>query len=319
MFRDHLLTTNSHRTLMVVGWLSVLGLGFALYLGWYEYFQERARRELLIKMAENSTQRASLMAAQRAADSEPLAGSSAAANAVTLNEVGKDEARVESTPLVRLPDAVTPEQLTATTTVLQKFWQATTWQDKLAYVHDAARVRLLLEAYYGAQRNKDPVSGKLLHSDRYKHGNQELIVHSYAGLQPGTEVAAILLLEADGSHKLDWESYVGWGDLPVQEFKKLRPTAAKTFRLNAKLDDSYKGEFSDPASYLVVELQSPDGLDSVHGYCDKGSPIATALLQATAGGGFTKLTVSLQYSAEGKTSESAQVVRVVADHWLVLK
>ena len=132
MFRDHSLTSNSHRTLIAVGVLSILGLVFALFPGWYQYFQERARRELLIKMAEATTQRSSLMAAQKAFEPEP------AKPAASLQDLGKEEPSTDSSPMVRLPDPVTPPQLAAASAILQKFWQAPGWMEKVACVTASA-------------------------------------------------------------------------------------------------------------------------------------------------------------------------------------
>ncbi len=319
--------------MIVVGTFAALGLMLGLVFGWYAFFNERAKRELMARLAEAATQRASLMAAQRAADSgashpavEPPPPVEVVARkpvppqaAVTLQEMAQDDVRADLTPLVRMADPVAPEQLAAASEVLQKFWHAETWAGKLPCVYDAQHVEPLLRTYYETQRNKDPISGALVRTGRYRLDSREMLVLSYASSQPGNELAVIMLSGADGRYLLDWESYVGWGDMTFQDFKKQRPASPQLMRVHARSDEAYQGEFASPAQYVGIELVSPDGLYYLHGYCEKNSPTGLALAGAVAGGVQVKLTLRLAYAAEGTSAETVHITGLVADRWLVVK
>ena len=324
MFRDHSLTSNSHRALIALGSLSILTLSFSLFVGWFHYFKERAHREMVIKMAETATQRSSLMAAQRAGDSEALVpgmviSSGDSDKATTLQEIGKDDVRVDPLAMVRMAEPVAQSQIEAANKVVQSFLKASNWTDKVPLVHNPARARLLLQIYYETQKNKDPECGAYIRSDRYRISGQELLAMAYAGSSKDSEVTINMVKEADASYSIDWESFVGWGEMTFADFKNARPATAKLMRVNARIDDNYKGEFSDPASYVVFELISPDGLSALHGFSDKHSPLTESLLRSAAGDGLTKLTLSLQFPADAQSNDSARIAGLVADRWLVLR
>ena len=315
---------------MVLGSFAAAGLVLALAFGWHEFFNERARRAQLAQLGAAATQRASLMAAQRASDSEAGGSTVKAANvesvpktspapAMTLRDQAADDVSTDLSPMVRLAEPASPDRLAAASSVLQQFWHATAWADKLACVHDPVRVKPLLQTYYETQRNKDPMSGALTGVGRFRVNGRELLVLSYASSLPGNELAAIMVCGADGGYLLDWESYVGWGDMSVQEFKKQRPVKPQLMRVYARHDANYQGGFSDPSLYLGLELLSPDGLYYLHGYCDKNSTVGQAVAGAVAGGSQARLTLRLSYPAEGKDGEAVLITGLVADRWLVLK
>lgn len=328
------LATSSHRALLALGAVAAVALVLTLSFGWMQYFADRARHHQMVELSAQMPPRASLMAAQRASDAQapadagaappvpvPLAGvTSAPSEPVgTLRDIANDDALAGLPPMVRLADPVPLDYLSAAGALLEKFWHATEWTAKLECVHDPVRVRPLLQAYYETQRNKDPISGALAHSDQYRIGNRNVLVLSYATSQPGSEVAVILFNEPDGSFRLDWESYVGWGDMTFLEFKTQRPSSPQLLRVSARYDDACKGEFSDPAKYLCVELVSPDGLYTLHGYCEKDTPLGASLIQTVAGGASVKLTLRLASDAEAKAPDNARITGLVADRWLVLK
>ena len=315
---------------MVLGSFAAVGLALALAFGWHQFFNERARRAQMAQLAAAATQRASLMAAQRASDSEPGGAAIRAAvtettpkaspaPAMTLRDQAADDVSADLSPMVRLAEPATPDRLAAASAVLQRFWHATAWADKLACVHDPVRVKPLLQTYYETQRNKDPMSGALAGAGRFRVNGRELLVLSYASSLPGNELSAIMVCGADGSYLLDWESYVGWGDMSVQEFKKQRPSKPQLMRVYARNDVGYQGGFSDPSLYLGLELLSPDGLYYLHGYCEKNSTVGQAVASAVAGGSQAKLTLRLAYPAEGKAGEAVLITGLAADRWLMLK
>lgn len=327
------LATSSHRALLALGSVAALALVLTLSFGWVQYFTDRARRDKMVELTAQIPPHASLMAAQRASDTDPPAAPSLAvasgfpATLVvpsapepvrTLGDIGNDDALDGLPPMIRLAGPVPPDRLSEAGAMLEKFWHATEWTAKLDCVHEPARVRPLLQAYYETQRNKDPISGALSHSDQYQIGNRSVLVLSYATSQPGNEVAVILLAQPDGSFRLDWESYVGWGDMTFLDFKTRRPSSPQLMRVSARYDEAYKGEFSDPARYLCMELVSPDGLYTLHGYCDKDTPLGTSLVQIVAGGAAVKLTLRLVSESEAKAPDNARITGLIADRWLVL-
>ncbi|MDB6074371.1 MAG: hypothetical protein JWO89_2011 [Verrucomicrobiaceae bacterium] len=296
--------------MIVLGLLAILMLALGLVFGWYWFFNERAKRELMARLATAATERTTLLAAQTASDRD------APPSAATLKEMAQDDVPA---PMVRLAEPVASGRLMAASNVLQQFWHASTWTEKAAFVQGSKNVEPLLRLYYETQRNKDPISGALVRSELLRLKGRELLVLTYASDLPGKELQAFMVPGADGSYLLDWESYVGWGDLTFPEFGNQYPDTSQLMRVHARSDTNYQGEFANPNLYLNLELVSPDGLYRLHGYCEKNSPTGLALAGAVAGGVQTKLTLHLAYPEGGKSPETARITGLVADRWLVLK
>lgn len=325
MFRSSSLTTSSHRTLIVLGTFAALGLLLALAIGWSAFFQERDKRVLMSRLAVAATQRATLMAAQRELDTpavpaaRPKVAAPSAPKTPALQDMAQDDVSHDLAPLVRVAGPVEPDALAAASAVLQTFWRAASWTDKLPCVDSAQRVQPLMQAHYATQRNKDPISGALIRTGRYRLNSRDMLILTYASSQPGNELDVILLAGADGRYLLDWESYVGWGNMTFQDFKKQRPASPQLMRVHARRDEAYQGEFANPALYLGLELISPDGLYYFHGYCEKNSPTGLALAGAITGGALVKLTLRLAYPAESQSADTVHITGLVADRWLVMR
>ncbi len=71
--------------------------------------------------------------------------------------------------------------------------------------------------------------------------------------------------------KIDWESFVGWSDMPWEEFVENRPTEPHVFRVTLKQVDYYNFDFSDDTQWQSYSLASPDGEHVLYGYAERGS------------------------------------------------
>lgn len=318
MFGQHSLPNASHRPLMVGGSLVALGLTLFLIYGWCEFFNERARRELMSKADEATVKQSSLIAAQTASGPEVAVVEARPDPSSTPNVEDVSEDSLPEPVLVAEP--VPPARVAAASALLQDFWHASAWSDKGAFVREAARVRPLMQEYYETQRNTDPISSSLVRSSHFLLAGHEVLMFTYISSQPGGELNVALVAGADGNFLLDWESYVGWSDLTFQAFWKKRPTTPQLVRVSAQLDDAYHGELSDPAKNLGLQLLSPDGLYCFHGYCEKTSPVGTLLAGLMAHPSPQRhLTLHLAFPEHSRPDSPVRITGVVAGSWLVLK
>ena len=124
---------------------------------------------------------------------------------------------------------------------------------------------------------------------------------------------------ADGRFVLDWTSYVGFSQMGWGDFKKDRTTTSTLFRTFATSSDYYNYEFTDRKKYLSVNLLSPDGLVSLHGFCERATPIGTALSHTLSRSNtMSGIVVRLAFPERAESDHCVWIRQFVSDRWLVL-
>ena len=73
--------------------------------------------------------------------------------------------------------------------------------------------------------------------------------------------------------KIDWESWVGWCDVPWDEFNEKALTTPNRFRVHLKPITYYNFSFSDDRKWRSYLIESPDGEHRFFGYVERGSPL----------------------------------------------
>ena len=73
--------------------------------------------------------------------------------------------------------------------------------------------------------------------------------------------------------KIHWESFVGWSDMPWQEFLDQKPTTSKVFRVLLASVDYYNFGFKDDVKWQSYALESPDKSQVLYGYVEKESDL----------------------------------------------
>jgi hypothetical protein len=176
-----------------------------------------------------------------------------------------------------------------------------------------------MKEYYETQAGKEPIL-KTLQSCALQSANGLELMHlNYAGDVAGRRLELALRKEADGSFKLDWESFVGISAMGWDRFAKERPTQPVLFRVLASPQEYYNYEFSDEKKYLSVRLTSPDGRNTLYAYTERGTPTAYTLLSSFARSPRrTLLTVKLAFLENAQSKDSIRLLEVVAERWFLL-
>ncbi len=348
----HTASTNPHRVVMAVCTLAVLCLTVTLFTGWQHYFQMREERQMILRVAATAPSRmpatpvaidsgskkpmskaahdllngSSPVVAEAAAPSAPSAEPSASTPSlmgknleVSLVDIAKTETTGQSIASAPVAEPVSPKQVDAATDVLQKFWHATSTDEKADYVLHKERVKPLMHNYYNEQHNVDPQSGSMLNSSSYRINGRSVLLMTFSSARPGDVLEMALLPTSNGSYLIDWESYVGYSELSWTDFKKRRVAAPTLFRCFAAKSDYYNYEFEDEKKFLSLNLLSPDGLFSVHAYCERTSSIGQALAQMVGQNAhYMGLTLRLAFQEQAKSDHCVRITGIIADRWLVL-
>jgi hypothetical protein len=353
-------STNPHRALMVMLTLLAGGLSFGLYMGWTRYIRLTHEREAWLKSGEEVT-KVQLEAARQSinlsATSSATISDVALSNPTPASDTSVAEPPSETAPeapmvkpaatpapesgtlgmladmakVVTLVDGFAPpepifgpvpeENIKRGSELMQQFWHATTWKEKAAFVVDADRVAPLMQQYYEQRKAEDPTVGSMTQSARFKISSKEVLMLVYSSTRPGDRLEAALLPQTDGSLRLDWESYVGWGEMGFSEFKKSRTTTPTMLRVFAHRGQYYNYEFSDEKQFLSVQLFSPDLLTTFHAYCERDSDLGAALdeLFSKHVGADPALSVRVAFPEKAQSDHAARLTGIIADRWIMLR
>lgn len=123
------------------------------------------------------------------------------------------------------------------------------------------------------------------------------------------------VVETDSGLKVDWESWVGWSEMPWDQFFAEKPTEPKLFRVEIRSVHYYNFSFTDENKWQSVRLLSPDGEHALYGYVEVGSLMAERLR-------FDKdvksrlVMLKLKFPPDAEVSNQVVISEFVAEGWV---
>jgi len=315
---------------MILMFLTAGAVALGLVIGWSWFFDHSRRREVITQLAAKREAEAKKRAeADAAAEVQPYVStpsSSPEGPRVSLGDMAKEgragasDTDVPKEPVtIPLPLEPNAPDVQQADELLKKYTKATKWEEKVAYVYQPERTRVLMQQFYEVQRGGDPVFGALLNRGHYRLDGTEILHFTYSCNRPGDVLELAMRRSSDGRFVIDWTSYVGFSEVAWADFKKERPSTASLFRGFATVSDYYNYEFTDRQRYLSVSLLSPDGLVSLHGYCVRETPMGTAL--ASVLGSSTSMrgvVLRLAFPERAESDHCVLIRQFVSDRWLML-
>lgn len=165
-------------------------------------------------------------------------------------------------------------RLAAAEAVLGKFLQAPDWKQRALLVRDKLRVAPLMSAYYA--KNADgpmPFDSIVEAADVSTKLSEHVVV-----FQGGGRRLATVEHTAEGP-RVDWESFVGAGEMAWTDFIEAKPATPSLFRVLVSPAGHYENQFGNPAELACYSLRniSEPGAKVVYGYVSKASPMAKEL------------------------------------------
>jgi len=126
----------------------------------------------------------------------------------------------------------------------------------------------------------------------------------------------IIISDTPEGLKIDWESWVGWSEMPWEEFIASKPTTGKLFRVLSIPVSYYNFLFSDEKKWNAYRLESPNGEMAVYGYVERGSELDLQL-RGSPDEKQAALILSIKFPADGKTDNQVIIENVIANGWLL--
>ena len=215
----------------------------------------------------------------------------------------------EAAPPVADPAAVQRQ----TEEMARRFVAARAVDELLPLVRDPAATAPKIRAWF--ERNGPPEFTLQRFAQAGEIEVKGSFVHAPVTLGDFTRRQMDLEQTADG-FRIDWESWVGWSELPWDEFRRQRPTRAKLFRVAAKAGEYYNFGFADDRVWRCYELDEPYGSELLYGYLERGSELDKQLVPGPADDQ-RALVLRLRFPPDALSDNQVVIDSVVATGWAV--
>jgi len=189
-------------------------------------------------------------------------------------------------PLPALPGAKNPQKpgvdpmkhTERAKAAVQAFMTATTVEEMAKHVRQPDRALPRMKAHYG-EAKPGPVKFEFGDhiTESEKDGMLLVLIDTRVGFEE--QYMVVEVPKKDGPAKVDWESWVGWCEMPWADFIKKGSDAAKEFRVAATLSDYYNFDYSDGKKFLCCRLVDKDNTETIFAYCEADSKSAQTLLK----------------------------------------
>ena len=165
-------------------------------------------------------------------------------------------------------------KLAAGEDILRQFLQAPNWQQRALTVRNQLRVAPLMSTYYSKNSDGPILFDSLVEAEEVPPRFTEHVVVFEGG---GRRTATVE--HTPSGPRVDWESFVGCGDMAWSDFLQAKPTSPVLFRVLVSPAGHYENSFADPSQLKCYSLRSiaEPGAKVVYGYLDRHSPQAREL------------------------------------------
>lgn len=137
-----------------------------------------------------------------------------------------------------------------------------------------------------------------------------------AFLTADQQTKTIVFSETEEGLKIDWDSWVGWSELPWDEIVAEKPTDSVMVRVYSKPVPYYNFDFSDDSEWVSYRLVSPDDEQMLYGYTKRGSLIDEQLRPSDPKI-TTAVTLRISFPEGAVSSSQVKIDAFLADGWVI--
>ena len=219
---------------------------------------------------------------------------------------------VAPSPVVKDPQRTEAELISEAEALARKFLNASTVDEMLGTLRNPDLAESRMRAFYPEGKIEAPGMSQF-------NSGAALVtrgkLHSFSVLTRDHEEKSLAFIETPQGLRIDWESWVGWSDIPWKEFLSTKPAGSHVFRVILASVDYYNFGFADDTKWQSYRLESPDGEHSVYGYAEKNSPLS-AKLRPSAGDQAVLMTLALKFPPDARSGSQVEIERLVCEGWV---
>ncbi|MES2657915.1 MAG: hypothetical protein V4689_04815 [Verrucomicrobiota bacterium] len=194
----------------------------------------------------------------------------------------------------------------------RKFLTATTVEELLPLVRHPEIVGPRMRSFYPEGKFK------AYGLSQFNSGGEASRLGSFRAVEVMTgdfDNKSMVFSETLGDLKIDWESWVGWSEMPWEEFRTSKPDEGKVFRVTLSPVDYYNFDFLDESKWQSFRLVSPDHEHSLYGYAEKGTALEQRL-RPSADSSAVALMLSLKFPKGSSSNDQVEIERIVNEGWV---
>ena len=195
--------------------------------------------------------------------------------------------------------------------VIEDYFAAKKWEDKLSTVLDPERTKPLMERYYRDINVTNTGIEAMIRLD----GEAEVNVGEYVKLKVRygnrTRVYYVKRSEKNG-YKINWQASLGINEMPRNVYTAQRSMEPMQFRVTATLSDYYGHEFKNKRMwYWSINLSN-----WLYGYVRKDSKIGRRMYELLQDGQNHNLMVKIRFISETGYGNAVVIEDIISEDWL---
>ena len=195
----------------------------------------------------------------------------------------------------------------------ETFLAATTIDQILPVVRDGEKMKSKIFDFYP--------NGKIKATPLYEFNvsNQVSYKDSFAAvtiLTTDFESRQLAFVDGKDGLKIDWESWVGWSQIPwdkLIEEKRIQPTLIRT---NLRTVDYYNFDFADDSKWRAYRLASPDGAHTLYGYVERDS-LLDERLRPFEKSASAAVTLTIRFPSIPGPTNQVVIHDLISDGWVI--
>jgi hypothetical protein len=205
------------------------------------------------------------------------------------------------------------EFLSLSQPIAEAFLNATSVDQILPLVRDGERIKAKILAHYPdgvivpTGLSKFNATGRVSYKDSFA---------AVTILTPDFDRKQLAFVDGADGLKIDWESWVGWSEMPWDKLIESRPARPVLVRAMLKWVEYYNFAFADESKWRSYRLVSPDGEQTLYGYVDRNSLLDQRLRpgeQSTS----VAVTLKIRFPEDGENGDQVVIEEYVSDGWVI--
>ncbi|MFD2255965.1 hypothetical protein ACFSSA_04685 [Luteolibacter algae] len=194
----------------------------------------------------------------------------------------------------------------------QKIYNAVTVEEILPLIFNAGNLEPKVREYYGDGEiepeglNKFNSGGNIAYDANFA---------AVSVLNKNYETRQIAFIDTEDGLKVDWESWVGWCEMPWEDFMEKRPTGPVLVRVQVKWVDYYNFEFADESQWRSYRLLSVDGETTLYGYVARNSPLDQRIRPSDASS--VSMILKIHFPEGAESGNQVLISDFVEDGWVM--
>jgi hypothetical protein len=200
------------------------------------------------------------------------------------------------------------------TEVVEGFLKAPDLATMLGYVRDRKRVEPLVRGYYALHDYAPSPYRELAPFGNLKFQKSFLSIDVEMEDFSSRPIAVEKTKEG---YLVDWESWVGYCEMPWAELRRVKPTKPVLMRVRVSSVSYYNFNFSDDRKWESYHLTDVSDEYSVYGYVEKYSELAGQLAPAKEEGRSGAMIVRLRFPEEAMSDNQVFIEDIVTVGWVL--